>query len=109
MIPLTTVLLWAALVTGLLPASLFLTGFRPSWPPRSPAFTVAGLVLVVWLLYARIALLVAIRGWTAHFDGWPDAVVSIGFAGVCDTFLIYLLVVFRKFKAAWLAEMRRPK
>ncbi|GAA0403205.1 hypothetical protein GCM10009530_64000 [Microbispora corallina] len=107
MIPLTTVLLWAALLAGLVPATLFLASFRPSWPPRSPAFTVSGLVLVVWLLYARVALLIAVRGWVGHFAGWSDATISIGFTAVCDTFLIYLLVVFRKFKATWVAEMDR--
>lgn len=101
--------LWAGLITGLVSSVWFLASFRPSWPPRSPAFVVSGLVGVIALLYGRAALLLAVRGWVPRYEGAWDAVISLSFVALSDVALIALLVQFQRFRTAWHAEMRRHR
>jgi hypothetical protein len=82
---------WLALIGGLGPATAY-------------AFTV--IIGIVWILYFRVALLLAIRGWIPRFNAWTEAVISVGFVAVCDVGLIYLLVQFWRFKSTWKDQMR---
>lgn len=102
-----TVLLWAALAGGIVPSVWFLLWARPSWPPKSPAFAVSGLVLVILLLYARVGLALAVRGGVPTYRGLLDASIGIGLAILCDALLIALLLWFRRFRAAWRASANK--
>jgi hypothetical protein len=97
-----TVLIWSGLAAGIFPASWFLIVFRPSGGPRSgPAFAVRALVLVAWILYARVAILLAMRGWTPRLDGWWDGLVSGGLALLGGGTLMWVLRSFLRYRAAW--------
>lgn len=101
----TSVLVWVSLVAGVVPMSLFLAKFRPSWPIKSPAYLISGLVLAVWIGYVRIGAVLAIRGWVPRMDGLADAAASIVPLLVIDAMVIGLLVSFLRFRAAWMAAM----
>jgi hypothetical protein len=101
----TTVVVWVSIVAGFIPMSWFLTQFRPSWPIKSPAYLISGLMLAIWLGYVRIGAVLAIRGWVPRVDGWLDALVSIVPLLVIDAMVIGLLVSFLRYKAAWRAAM----
>lgn len=100
-----TVALWAAMAGGVIPSTWFLARARPSWPPRSPALLVSGLVFVIWLLYVRSVVSLAVSGWAPAYHGPASAVFVIALTAVCDALLIGLLLTFRRFRAAWRAEM----
>lgn len=99
-----TVLLWGALAGGIIPSAWFLLWARPSWPPKSPAFVVSGLVLVILLLYVRVGVPLALRGGVPTYRGVLDASIAIGLAIGCDALLIALLWKFRRYRAAWRAS-----
>lgn len=101
----TTVLLWTALVAGLVPMTWFLTQFRPSWPIRSPAYLISGLVLAIWLGYVRVGVVLAIRGWVPRMDSWVDATASVVPLLVIDAMVIGLLVSFLRYRSAWRTAM----
>jgi uncharacterized membrane protein YkvI len=101
----TTVLVWASLLAGIVPMSLFMAKFRPSWPIRSPAYLISGLVLAIWIGYVRIGAVLAIRGWVPRMDGLADAAASIVPLLVIDAMVIGLLVSFLRFRTAWIAAM----
>lgn len=100
-----TVALWLALAGGIIPSTWFLLRARPSWPPRSPALLVSGLVFVIWLLYIRSVFSLAVGGWAPIYRGPGSAVFVIAVTAVCDGLLVGLLLTFRRFRAAWRAEM----
>lgn len=102
---LVALLLWAALIAGIVPMSWFLVQFRPSWPIKSPAYLINGLMLAIWLGYVRVGAVLAIRGWMPRVDGWADALASIVPLLVIDAMVIGLLVSFLRYKAAWRAAM----
>lgn len=100
-----TVLLWGSLVAGLIPMTMFLSAFRPSWPIKSPAYLISGLVLAIWIGYVRIGAVLAIRGWVPRMDGWADTIASIGPLIVIDGVVIGLLVAFLRYRTAWRTAM----
>ena len=100
-----TVLLWTALVAGLLPMTWFLIQFRPSRPIRSPAYLISGLMLAILIGYARIATILAIRGWVPRMDSWMDATASIVPLLVIDAMVIGLLVSFLRYRTVWRTAM----
>jgi hypothetical protein len=102
-----TVLLWAALAGGIVPSVWFLLWARPSWPPKSPAYVVSGLVLVILLLYVRVGVPLALRGGVPAYRGLVEAGFAIGLALVCDAWLIALLLKFRQYRAAWRAAANK--
>ncbi|MFI6510148.1 hypothetical protein ACIBCT_21290 [Streptosporangium sp. NPDC050855] len=97
----TTVLLWTSLVAGLIPMTWFLAQFRPSWPIRSPAYLISGLMLAIWIAYVRVGVVLAIRGWIPRMDSWVDATASIVPLMVVDAMVIGLLVSFLRYRTAW--------
>lgn len=104
-----TVLLWISLVGGFVPSTWFLLGARPSWPPRSPAYLVSGLVFVIWLLYVRVGLGLVVRGGVPAYRGPLDAAISIGLALGCDALLITLLWTFRRYRARLASENKHDE
>jgi hypothetical protein len=102
---LVAVLLWAALMAGIVPMSWFLVQFRPSWPIKSPAYLINGLMLAIWIAYIRVAVVLAIRGWMPRMDGWADALASIVPLVVVDAMVIGLLASFMRYRNAWRAAM----
>lgn len=102
-----TVLIWVALVGGVVPSCWFLLWARPSWPPKSPAYVVSGLVLVILLLYIRVGVPLALRGWVPAYRGLVEAGFAIGLAFGCDALLIALLLKFRAYRAEWRAAANK--
>lgn len=101
----TTVVVWGCLLAGFAPTSLFLVQFRPSWPIKSPAYLISGLMLAIWLGYVRIGAVLAIRGWVPRMDGWADALASILPLVAIDAMVVGLLVSFLRYRSAWRAAM----
>lgn len=102
-----TVLLWGSLAAGIVPMTWFLARFRPSWPIKSPAYLISGLVLAILIAYLRVGVVIAIRGWVPRMYGFWDAFFSITPLLIVDVMVIALLINFRRFRAAWLSEMDR--
>lgn len=105
----TTILVWVSLVAGIVPMTWFLAKFRPSWPVRSPAYLISGLVLAIWIGYVRVGAVLAIRGWVPRMDGFADAAASIGPLLLIDAIVIGLLISFLRFRTAWLAAMEKKE
>lgn len=96
-VPLYQVGIMLLLVTGLVPALIFLAQHRPRQWRRAAAWDASGLIIVVALWYFRSIVLIALR-----WPGTPphslfDALFSIVMLAVIDALLIVRLISFRAF------------
>lgn len=110
-----TVLLWIALVVGIVPTTWFAFQFRPSWPRRWPiaeerwaAWAIWVLVAAVLLGYLRIAVVLLLRGGVSQPEGWADATASVLPLIIIDAAVIPLLLLARKYRARWTAHRQAP-
>lgn len=98
-----TALIWVVLLTGLLAAGMYLRVHRPRQLLRAATINADGWVIIIFLLYLRSVVLLALRG-HATYQSLPDALVALGFAAGIDALLVYRVVSFRRFQAAYRAE-----
>jgi hypothetical protein len=85
------------LISGLIPALIFLAQHRPSQWKRAAAWDASGLVIVVALWYVRSIILIVLR-WPGHPPtSLLDALISVVLLAVIDSLLILRLMSYRAF------------
>ncbi|MEU8196327.1 hypothetical protein AB0C10_21325 [Microbispora amethystogenes] len=92
------VIWWAILAGGLVPTTWFLIRFRPAWPIRRPSLIVNGLVGVIWLIYLRSALLLALGGGRPRYTGPVDTAIVIVLGLAADLLLVLMLATFLDYR-----------
>lgn len=85
------------LITGFIPAVVFISQHRPKQWRRMAAWDASGWVILVALWYFRSIVLVWTRWPGSPPKGWADAVFAIGVLVLLDVLLILRVVSYRTF------------
>ena len=94
-----TALLLVLYVLGLAAALGFVSLYRPREWARAEAVNAAGWILVVPVVFVRGIVLIALRDWHVRpYEGWADAVVSLGTLALVDVLVLVRFVSFARYR-----------
>jgi predicted membrane-bound dolichyl-phosphate-mannose-protein mannosyltransferase len=90
--------LYPLLVGGLVLALSFFVVHRPRYWFRPESINAVGLIWVIVILYVRALAVMIIRGGPKPFEGFWDALFSLGLAALIDAYLAFRLITFLRYR-----------
>lgn len=99
---------WFVLLLGLGTSGWFLAWYWPRRWREAPAVIIRGLVLAIFLEYARPVVSLALVGGTPSFrGGTPQTIFNYVVVVFTDVVLLILMRLYRRYRTAYMAEMDR--
>lgn len=93
--------LWAGLVPGMVASGIFLCLHRPTKWLDPKALNSSGWVILIFLLYVRSGIALALQQDSLLWRGPGNALNSLGFAVAIDILLIFRVVSFLQFRISF--------
>jgi hypothetical protein len=94
-------LLWIGLIPGIAASMVFLAQHRPTRWLDPAALNSSGWVIVIFLLYVRSAIALALQHNVLLWRGPGNALNSLGFALAIDLLLIYRVISFLQYRTTF--------